>query len=62
MPYVDVKLVGKLTKEQKKSIADGISETLLKVANKPKEHTYVVFDEVDAENWAIGDRLLSERK
>jgi 4-oxalocrotonate tautomerase len=62
MPYVDVKVVGKLTAEQKRQIADQISETLLKVANKPKEHTYVVFDEKDGENWAVGDKLLSDRK
>ena len=58
MPYINVKLVGKLSKEQKQKIADQMTETLLKVANKPKEHTYVVFDEVAGENWAVGDRLL----
>ena len=32
MPFVNLKLVGKLTKEQKKEIAERFSETLLKVA------------------------------
>ncbi|MDD3375515.1 MAG: 4-oxalocrotonate tautomerase family protein [Candidatus Omnitrophica bacterium] len=58
MPYVNVKLVGTITKEQKQEIAAQFTETLEKVANKPKDHTYVVFDEVKGENWAVGDKLL----
>lgn len=58
MPYVSVKVVGKLSKEQKQSIANDISTTLLKHAGKPKDHTYIVFDEVVGENWAKGDQLF----
>ncbi|HOD12281.1 MAG TPA: 4-oxalocrotonate tautomerase family protein [Candidatus Omnitrophota bacterium] len=58
MPYVNVRVVGKLTKEQKQQIAKEISETLLKVANKPKDATYIAFDEVQGESWAVGDKLL----
>ncbi len=58
MPYINIKLVGKITKEQKQRIAAEFTETLEKVANKPKDHTYVVFDEVNGENWAVGDKLL----
>jgi 4-oxalocrotonate tautomerase len=55
MPYINLKLVGKLTKEQKARIAEEFSDTLLKVAGKPKEATYLVIDEVSGENWAKGD-------
>ena len=58
MPYVNVKVVGKLTKEQKQKISRDISESLERNANKPKENTYIVFDEVSGENWAKGDTLL----
>lgn len=61
MPYINVKVVGELTREQKQQIAAEMTATLEKVANKPKDHTYVVFDEVKAENWAVGDRLLDQR-
>jgi len=60
MPFINLKLVGKLTKKQKEQIAKEFSETLLKVANKPKEHTYMVIDEVAHENWAVGDKFLSD--
>ncbi len=58
MPYVDVKVVGKLSKQQKQSIAKDISESLLKHAGKPKDHTYIVFEEVAGENWAKGEKLF----
>ncbi len=58
MPYINVKVAGKLNKEQKQRIADEMSEVLLRVANKPKEHTYTVIDEVERENWGVGSELL----
>jgi len=58
MPYINIKVVGPLTKEQKQEIAKQFSQTLESVANKPKEHTYLVFDEINGENWAKGDQLI----
>ena len=58
MPYINLKLVGTLTKKQKEQIAKEFSDTLLKVANKPKDHTYLVIDEIDGANWAVGDKLF----
>jgi 4-oxalocrotonate tautomerase len=58
MPFINLKLIGKLTKEQKQQIAREFSDTLLKVAKKPKEYTYLVIDEVEAENWAQGEKLF----
>ena len=58
MPYVSVRVAGKLTREQKTTIAREFAQTLEKVAGKPKDSTYLVFDEVERENWAQGDRLL----
>ena len=58
MPYVNLKLVGKLTRDQKTSIAKEFAETLERIAGKPKNATYLVIDEVDKENWAQGDKLL----
>lgn len=58
MPYVNVKLAGTLSKEQKAKIAEEITDTLERVANKPKSYTYIVFDEVVGENWAVAGELL----
>jgi len=58
MPFINLKLVGKLTKEQKEIIAKQFSQTLLDVAGKKKESTYLVIDEVDGSNWAQGDKFF----
>ena len=60
MPYVNIKLAGSVTKEQKKQIAKEITETLERVANKPKSYTYITFEEVAYEDWAIGGKLLDD--
>jgi 4-oxalocrotonate tautomerase len=53
-----LKLIGKLTREQKTAIAKEFSETLERVAGKPKNLTTLVIEEVSKENWAQGDSLL----
>ena len=58
MPYINLKLVGTLTKKQKNRIAKEFSETLENVAGKPKDHTYLVIDEVSGANWAKGDQFF----
>ena len=60
MPYVNIKLAGSVTREQKKQIAKEITETLERVANKPKSYTYITFEEVAYEDWAIAGTLLDE--
>ena len=58
MPYINLKLVGKLTLEQKQQVAREFSETLERVAQKPKNATYLVIDEVEGRNWAQGDKFF----
>ncbi len=61
MPYVNVKVAGKLTKEQKKKIVEEITKVLEKFANKPPSSTYVVIEEISRDNWGKGGKLLSDR-
>ena len=58
MPYINIKLAGSLNKDQKKEIAKEVTDLMERVANKPHTYTYVVFDEVKPEDWAIGGNLL----
>ncbi len=59
MPYVEVKVAGGLTKDQKEKIAQGITKLLEEVAGKPPSVTYVVIEEVEKENWAVAGKFLS---
>ncbi|MDX9703829.1 MAG: 4-oxalocrotonate tautomerase family protein [Candidatus Auribacterota bacterium] len=58
MPYINVKVAGKLSREQKEEIARQFTDTLEQVAGKPKKSTYIVIEEVDRANWAVGGELL----
>lgn len=59
MPYVNIRVAGSLTPAQKQQIATEITDTLERVAKKPKSYTYISFDELPDENWAVGGKLLS---
>ncbi len=60
MPVVSIKLAGKLTRKQKKEIAKEITATLEKHADKSARYTYISFEELPDENWAIAGVLLDE--
>ncbi len=60
MPVVSIKLAGKLSRDQKKKIAEEITATLEKHADKPARYTYISFEELPEENWAIAGILLDE--
>lgn len=58
MPYVNIRVAGTLTCEQKQQIATEITDTLERIAKKPKSYTYICFDELPDENWAVAGKLL----
>ena len=62
MPYVNIRIAGTWSREQKKQIAEEIADTLERVGNKPKSYTYISFDEIPHENWAIAGKLLGDEK
>jgi 4-oxalocrotonate tautomerase len=62
MPVVTVKLAGSLSREQKKRIAAEITDTLERVAGKPRRYTYIAFEAMAEENWAIAGQLLDEEE
>lgn len=60
MPYVNIRIAGILSREQKARIAAEITDTLERIAHKPKSYTYITFDELSEENWAVAGQLLDE--
>ena len=62
MPLVNLKIAGELSTDQKRELAKEFSESLERIAGKNPKFTYVVIEEVERENWAIGGRLLSDPK
>ena len=59
MPYVNIRVAGTLTKEQKEKISKGVTDVLVREANKPAEAVLVFIDEVERDNIAKAGKLLS---
>jgi len=61
MPFVNVKITRDgVTAEQKARIVAEITATLQRVLGKRPEHTHIVIDEVEPENWGYAGVLTSE--
>jgi 4-oxalocrotonate tautomerase len=61
MPYVNVRITKDgATAEQKAAIVREITDTLVRVLNKRPDHTHIVIDEVELDNWGFDGKLTSE--
>ncbi len=60
MPYVNIRVAGQLSREQKAKICDGVTEVIAKVANKPKDSVLIFIDEEERDNISKGGVLLSD--
>ncbi len=60
MPYVNIRVAGKLEKAQKEEICAGVTEVIARVANKPPEAILIFIDEVEHENIAKAGVLLQK--
>lgn len=68
MPIITVQLtregaepgVDRVTAEQKAEIYKGMSQVLLDVLGKPLDWTWVIFQEVEMEDWGWGGMPVAE--
>lgn len=61
MPYVNVRITKDgVTAEQKAQIVAEITQTLQRVLGKRPEHTHIVIDEIEPENWGFAGMLTTE--
>jgi 4-oxalocrotonate tautomerase len=61
MPYVNVKVTKDgVTREQMSQIVAEITATLQRVLNKKPEHTHIVIDEVETDNWGYAGMLTTD--
>ena len=61
MPYVNVRITKDgVTTQQKRQIVEQITRTLVDVLGKRPEHTHIVIDEVELQNWGFAGLLTDE--
>jgi 4-oxalocrotonate tautomerase len=61
MPYVSIRVAGKLSREQKKNMAKGVTEVIARETAKPESSIIIFIDEESRENIATGGFLLDEK-
>ena len=61
MPYVSIRVAGRLTRKQKKKIVKGVTRVIAEEADKPRDSIIIFIDEESRENIAKGGRLLDEK-
>jgi 4-oxalocrotonate tautomerase len=59
MPYVNIRVAGKLDRKQKEKICAGVTEVIAEAAGKPKDSILIFIDEVEHDNISSGGRLLN---
>jgi 4-oxalocrotonate tautomerase len=61
MPYVNVRITKDgVTAAQKAQIVAEITQTLQRVLGKKPEHTHIIIDEIEPENWGFAGMLTTE--
>lgn len=58
MPYVNIRVAGTLSKEQKEKISEGVTKVISTETGKPTEAILIFIDEVAHENIAKAGKLL----
>ncbi len=60
MPYINVQITRGATREQKAEIVRSFTDTLVRVLGKKPEHTHIVIQEIEDENWGFAGVLTDD--
>lgn len=62
MPYVNVQITKGATRAQKAEVVKDITASLQRVLGKQPEHTHVVIQEIEEEDWGFAGMLTDDWK
>jgi 4-oxalocrotonate tautomerase len=62
MPYVNLQITKGASREQKSQLVKEITDSLVRVLGKKPEHTHIVIQEIDEENWGYCGLLTDDWK
>ena len=60
MPIIRVEMWSGRTKEQKAELAEALTDAIVRIGKTSADHTIVLFEDIDKDNWAEGGKLASE--
>ena len=62
MPYVRIELVAGRSEDQKAAIAAAVTQAMVEHGGANPQSVWVVFDDVQKQNWATGGTLMSRKE
>lgn len=60
MPFVTIEMVEGRTLDQKRELAEKITQVVAETVNVPPERVYVFIEDLKKENFAQGGKLLTD--
>ena len=60
MPFVNIRLIDGRSQQRKDEISKRVTEPISKVLRLPKGDTWVVFEDIPAEDWYVGNTTVAE--
>jgi 4-oxalocrotonate tautomerase len=62
MPFVNIRILKGHPQERKDEISRRVTAAISEVAQLPKDMIWIVFEDVEAEDWYVGATRVSELK
>ena len=62
MPFVTIRILKGHPQERKNEISRRVTGAISELAHLPKEAVWVVFEDVEAEDWYVGGTTVAELK
>lgn len=62
MPYVNIQITRGATRGQKAQLVKDVTDSLVRVLGKKPEHTHIVIQEINEEDWGFSGLLTDEWK
>jgi 4-oxalocrotonate tautomerase len=62
MPYVNIQITKGATREQKTQLVREVTDSLVRILGKKPEHTHIVVQEIEEENWGYSGLLTDDWK
>ncbi len=60
MPLVTVRMLEGRSFRDRKALAEEITKAVMKTARVERDHVWVIIEEVERDNWAVGGVLFPE--
>lgn len=62
MPVVRITMAEGRSRDEKEALAEEVTAALVKHVRAHREHVYVIFEDIPAEDWTVGGETIKSRR